>query len=78
MIQLTMFNSPLNMDDDRIKTPAEYDEETGRWYVYMKQDDVIYGLSSDTKPTNRQKGNKFFEMDTGEVFIWDGSQWRAI
>lgn len=40
---------------------------------------TIYGLSTETKPTaNMVKGNKFFEIDTTEVYMWNGTQWVVI
>jgi len=40
---------------------------------------TLYGLSTDSKPTiNRIKGDKFFEINTGEVYMWDGSDWVVI
>lgn len=30
------------------------------------------GLSSDTKPTDCGKGSKFYEKDTGKLFMFDG------
>lgn len=39
----------------------------------------LYGLSSDTKPTNSLKvGTSFFEIDTTDVYMWDGTTWRLI
>jgi hypothetical protein len=34
------------------------------------------GLSTDTKPTQGlNEGDVFLEMDTGEVYFWDGNNW---
>ena len=35
------------------------------------------GLSTDTKPTAVAPGSKFYATDTGENFIWDGSNWHT-
>jgi hypothetical protein len=36
------------------------------------------GLSTDTKPTQGlNEGDVFLEMDTGEVYFWDGDKWIA-
>ena len=38
-----------------------------------------YGKSADIKPTaNVIKGSTFFEMDTVEVHMWDGTNWMVI
>lgn len=39
---------------------------------------IIYGLSTDTKPTEGvENGSVFYEMDTHNVFMFDGEnvQW---
>ena len=33
------------------------------------------GLSTDTKPTPDKIGSTFFETNTGQEFIWNGSNW---
>lgn len=38
----------------------------------------LYGSSSDTKPTDVKIGTTFFETDTGNAFIFTGSQWVSI
>ena len=40
---------------------------------------TLYGKSNETKPTSgRTKGDKYFEIDTAEVFMWDGSAWVEV
>ena len=40
---------------------------------------TLYGLSTDTKPTtNMIVGNKYFEIDTTEAYMWDGTSWVVI
>ena len=40
---------------------------------------TFYGLSTDTKPTGGNvKGNKYFEIDTSEVYMWNGTKWVVI
>jgi hypothetical protein len=38
----------------------------------------IHGLHTDTKPTNVKNGSGFYEMDTGDYYMFDeqNSQWR--
>lgn len=31
----------------------------------------IYGLSTDTKPTDVFNGSAFYEMDTGKIYLFD-------
>lgn len=33
------------------------------------------GLSTDTKPTDFATGSIFTEVDTGKVFLFNGSEW---
>jgi len=35
------------------------------------------GLSTDTKPTTYQSGSTFYETDTGNVYIYNGSAWSV-
>ena len=37
-----------------------------------------YGKSTDTKPTDAKVGATFFEIDTKEVYIFDGESWVVI
>lgn len=43
--------------------------------IETKQDRI--GLSSDTKPTLtlQDAGSTFYELNTGEAFIWSGTEW---
>ena len=37
------------------------------------------GLSSDTKPTeNIEVNSLFFELDTGDAYYFDGSDWARV
>lgn len=39
----------------------------------------IVGYSTDEKPIiGVQKGNDFFELDTGDAYIYDGDKWVMI
>lgn len=39
----------------------------------------LYGKSTDIKPTTNLKvGTSFFEIDTTDAYMWDGSSWRLI
>lgn len=33
----------------------------------------LYGLSTDSKPTDEQNGTLFLEMDTKKVYIFNGA-----
>jgi len=33
------------------------------------------GLSTDTKPTSGPVGSTFFEVNTGQNWIWNGTDW---
>ena len=33
------------------------------------------GESGDTKPTEAPVGSTFYELDTGQGFIWNSSEW---
>ena len=33
------------------------------------------GLSTDTKPIDGPVGSEFYELNTGQGFIWNGSIW---
>ena len=44
----------------------------------FRKNNKYYGLSSDTKPSGVRIGFEFIEQDTGNSFIWDGSQWLPM
>lgn len=65
-------------------TPQYWNEDAG---IYEKSEgangaifnnDVfdIRGLSTDTKPTDKPVGSFFLEIDTGDLYIWDGTLWN--
>lgn len=35
------------------------------------------GLNADVKPTDAPAGSTFYEVDTGDWFVWDGDSWEA-
>lgn len=35
------------------------------------------GLSGDSKPGAAPAGSTFYEVDTGDWFVWDGDSWEA-
>lgn len=35
------------------------------------------GLNADVKPTSAYVGSTFYEVDTGDWFVWDGDSWEA-
>jgi hypothetical protein len=40
---------------------------------------LLYGLSTDTKPTTGYSTNSLFvESDTGSVYYWSGSSWNLF
>ena len=42
----------------------------------MNMADKFSGLSTDTKPTSGiYQGSTFIEIDTGDVYMFDGTQW---
>lgn len=46
-------------------------------HVYGLTPSELYGLSTDTKPTNVNNASVFYEMDTKKIFMFDeeNSQW---
>lgn len=62
-------------NDDHV--PQRYNPVTDDFEVETVME--FFGLSTDTKPaTNLKVGSTFFEIDTTNAFMWDGSGWRAI
>lgn len=49
-----------------------------RGYLEEEQPHDLYGLSSDTKPTDVPNGSVFVEMDTTTIFVFDAENtyWR--
>lgn len=48
--------------------------------IYNKDETkTLYLNSNETKPTSgRKKGDKVFEIDTGDVHMWNGTEWTVI
>lgn len=42
-------------------------ESANKYYAAVE----LYGLSTDSKPTDEQNGTLFLEMNTGKVFVYD-------
>ena len=40
------------------------------------RDGIIYGFASETPPTDVEASSKFYEYDTGTLYIFDGTIWR--
>lgn len=36
------------------------------------------GLSTDTKPTDAEENSLFLELDTGDFYYFDGTDWLKI
>ena len=36
------------------------------------------GLSTDVKPTDTGINSMFLELDTGDFYYYDGSQWQKV
>lgn len=51
--------------------------------VFMNIDHIegeqeFRGLSTDPKPTDAINGAAFVEVDTGDVYMFDGEDWNQI
>lgn len=38
----------------------------------------LLGLSTDSKPTNVDKNTLFLELDTGDFYYFDGTEWLKV
>ena len=38
----------------------------------------IFGKSTDSKPTDANINDMFIELDTGDAYYWDGSDWQIV
>lgn len=36
------------------------------------------GLSSDTKPAAARAGSRYYETDTGQEYVFDGTAWQPV
>lgn len=43
-----------------------------------KNDYEYKGLSTDEKPTNAGVNSLFLELDTGDFYYFDGSDWQKV
>lgn len=70
--------------------PQYYDERTEQFEVQKGRDGALYfvdsyrarehfGYSDEAKPvTNVKKGDSYFEFDTGDIYLFDGTVWVVM
>lgn len=46
--------------------------------TYATRNQELTGLSTDTKPTNVLTNTLFLELDTGDFYYYDGSDWQEV
>ena len=46
--------------------------------IQSRKNNLLIGLSSDSKPTVASVGAKFIESDTGVQYIFAGSTWNRV
>lgn len=46
--------------------------------ITLENRPIYYGESTDDKPTDADVNSKFEELDTGDVYYFDGSTWSKI
>lgn len=63
-------------DADGNPIPQIWDDVANDFVPY--QVTTYYGLSADTKPTVTTVGIVYFAIDTGTVYMWDGTSWTVI
>lgn len=51
-------------------------KQIGKTTSYNIQEFI--GLSTDTKPTSCDPGSTFYELDTKNAFMFDGTTWYAL
>ena len=45
---------------------------------HLEGEQEFRGLSTDAKPTDAVNGAAFIEVDTGDVYMFDGENWNEI
>ncbi len=67
----------IKRDVNNNPIPQQFNPATDEYEVLQVME--YYGKSTDTKPTaNIAVGSTYFEIDTVEVFMWDGVNWVVI
>jgi hypothetical protein len=57
--------------------PQEYDPVSDAYKPLTKKD--FYGYSYETKPTaNIEKGSTYYEFDTTNAYIFNGTAWVVL
>lgn len=46
--------------------------------ITMQGKPIYYGVSSDEKPSDAPINAKFKELDTGDEYYYNGSEWAKI
>ena len=43
--------------------------------ILMTNEKTYIGVNADTKPTSPPAGSKFYETDTQDIYVYNGSAW---
>ncbi len=46
--------------------------------VHSSQKKELMGLSTDEKPNSISENTLFLELDTGDVYYFDGEEWKKV
>ena len=46
--------------------------------TYKRDSEKLMGLSDDDKPTNVPVNTRFWELDTNDMYFFDGEEWHKI
>ena len=46
--------------------------------TYAQNNSELTGTSQDDKPTNVLENTMFLELDTGDFYYFDGSDWQKV
>lgn len=77
-VNLTNFMSNVHLLLREIKS-MNYDQLNKQVDILNKlSPKTHYLLSTENKPTTASKGENVFEIDTSDVYMWDGAEWVVI
>lgn len=68
----------LKNEVEQIKTQQEEILNYLKGEITIKETGNNVGYSTETKPSDSNKGDTFLELDTSDIFVYDGNDWVVI
>lgn len=73
------FDAYFNQNASKDRTPCSYDSVIGEWVMYLRNPYDLRGLAADKPAASAViAGTTYWSVDTNDIEISDGTNWRAV